>query len=66
MMTYYTLPGDTLSSIAAKRWAELAAPDLDAGVDWLCFTNPQLLVADIPEGTAYTITPWQSGGIRYA
>lgn len=65
-MTYYTLPGDTLSSIAYKRWAELNAPNLDAGVDWLVFTNPQLLVPIIPDGTAYTVLPYQGGGLRYA
>lgn len=64
-MTYYTLPGDTLSSIAYKHWDEMGAPTLDDGVAWLCFVNPHLLEPDIATGTAYTIMGWQAGGLIY-
>ena len=66
-MLHISLPGDTLSSIAARHWAELAAPDLDSGVAWLCYRNPVLLSAGgVPAGTEYFIDAYQAGAIVYA
>lgn len=67
MMQYIALPGDTFSSILAKRYSEIAAPDLDRAAAWLGMTNPQLLAGGgVVPGESYTVLPWQDGGISYS
>lgn len=65
-MIYYTLPGDTFSSLVGKRLAEISAPTIDAAAEWLAYRNPHLLRSNLPSGTAYSVIPWQRGGIIYA
>ena len=66
-MLHISLPGDTLSSIAARHWAELAAPDLDSGVAWLVYRNPVLLTAGgVSAGTEYFVDAFRPGAIVYA
>ena len=66
-MIFYTLPGDTFSSILGQHHIAIGAPDLDSAAEWLAYTNPHLLRAGGPQsGAAYAIVAWQPRGIIYA
>ena len=66
-MIYYTLPGDTFSSVLGKHLAGIGAPDIDTAAAWLAYTCPGLLAARGPApGTPYAILSYVAGGVVYA
>ena len=66
-MLYYTLPGDTLSSIVGRHWVAIAAPTVDLAAEWVAYRNPELLRAGGPTaGQAYYIDAYQAGAVVYA